>query len=216
MRLMLWRWKKAAEQDLLMWVFIVSSESNQDPKLRTHIVGKTVASPIIILEILIFFNCFNSSFSFNCFNSSPSFCPARWRQTSLASDIWKKSTFSNVILQRTKLFKLRIKNYLKKNLNCEMARLTEFTRNTSVPCTTVTHKWIQRVNTGTSIIAGTAEAFHKIWRDKEMKHSKKVLQSKWQVMAERLRASDSSSGVSDQRSVGSNPGRDTCVLKQDT
>ena len=34
-------------------------------------------------------------------------------------------------------------------------------------------------------------------------------------MAERLRAPDLSSGVSDQQSVGSSPGRDTCVLKQD-
>ncbi len=38
----------------------------------------------------------------------------------------------------------------------------------------------------------------------------------WCVVAERIRALDSSSGVSDQQSVGSSPGRDTCVLKQDT
>ena len=36
------------------------------------------------------------------------------------------------------------------------------------------------------------------------------------VMAEWIRAPDSSSGVSVQQIVGSNPGRDTCVLKQDT
>ena len=37
------------------------------------------------------------------------------------------------------------------------------------------------------------------------------------VMAERLRAPNSNSGVSDQQSVRSNPeSRDTCVLKQDT
>ena len=35
-------------------------------------------------------------------------------------------------------------------------------------------------------------------------------------MAERLRLLNSNSGVSDQQSVGSNPSRDTCVLKQDT
>ncbi len=38
----------------------------------------------------------------------------------------------------------------------------------------------------------------------------------WRVVAERLRARDSSSGVSDQQSVGSSPGRGTCVLEQDT
>ena len=31
-----------------------------------------------------------------------------------------------------------------------------------------------------------------------------------------MRSHDSSSGVSDQQSVGSSPDRDTCVLKQDT
>ena len=31
-----------------------------------------------------------------------------------------------------------------------------------------------------------------------------------------ISALDSSSGVSDQQSVGSNPSHDTCVLKQDT
>ncbi len=36
------------------------------------------------------------------------------------------------------------------------------------------------------------------------------------VVAEWIRSLDSSSGVSDQQSVGSSPGRDTCVLKQDT
>ncbi len=35
-------------------------------------------------------------------------------------------------------------------------------------------------------------------------------------MAERSSAPDSSSGVSDQQSVGSSPGLDTCVLEQDT
>ncbi len=35
-------------------------------------------------------------------------------------------------------------------------------------------------------------------------------------MAERLRALDSGSGVSDQQSVGSSPGQGTCVLEQDT
>ena len=35
-------------------------------------------------------------------------------------------------------------------------------------------------------------------------------------VVERLRALDSNSCVSDQQSVGSNPSRDTCVLKQDT
>ncbi len=34
--------------------------------------------------------------------------------------------------------------------------------------------------------------------------------------AERIRALDSGSGVSDQQSVGLSPSRDTCVLKQDT
>ena len=37
------------------------------------------------------------------------------------------------------------------------------------------------------------------------------------VLAKRLRASNSSSGVSDKQSVGSGPvGRDTCLLKLDT
>ena len=36
------------------------------------------------------------------------------------------------------------------------------------------------------------------------------------VMAQRLRAPDTSSCVSDWQSVGSSPIRDTCVLKQDT
>ncbi len=35
-------------------------------------------------------------------------------------------------------------------------------------------------------------------------------------MSEWIRAPDSSSGVSDQQSVGSSPGRDTCVLKKDS
>ena len=35
-------------------------------------------------------------------------------------------------------------------------------------------------------------------------------------MTEQLRAPDSSSGVFDQQSVGSSPGRETCVLEQDT
>ncbi len=34
-------------------------------------------------------------------------------------------------------------------------------------------------------------------------------------MAERLRAPESSSGVSDQQSVGSSPGHGTCVLEHD-
>ena len=38
----------------------------------------------------------------------------------------------------------------------------------------------------------------------------------WGVMAERIRAPSSSSGVSVQQSVGSNPGRDTCVPEQDS
>ncbi len=36
------------------------------------------------------------------------------------------------------------------------------------------------------------------------------------VMAERFRTVDVSSGVSDRRRVGLNPGPDTCVLEQDT
>ena len=36
------------------------------------------------------------------------------------------------------------------------------------------------------------------------------------VLAEGIRAPNSSSGDSVQRSVGSNPGRDTCVPEQDT
>ena len=36
------------------------------------------------------------------------------------------------------------------------------------------------------------------------------------VVAEQIRPLNSSSGVSDQQSVGLNPGRDTCVLEQDT
>ena len=36
------------------------------------------------------------------------------------------------------------------------------------------------------------------------------------VVAERIRALNSSSGDSVQRRVGSNPGRDTCVPEQDT
>ena len=36
------------------------------------------------------------------------------------------------------------------------------------------------------------------------------------VVAERIRAPNSSSGASVQQSVGSNPGRDTCVPEQDT
>ena len=36
------------------------------------------------------------------------------------------------------------------------------------------------------------------------------------VVAERLRAPNSNSGVSDQQSVGSSPSHDTCVLKQGT
>ena len=44
----------------------------------------------------------------------------------------------------------------------------------------------------------------------------RLLKSPHYIMAERLRPPDSSSGVSDQQSVGSSPGRDTCVLKQDT
>ena len=36
------------------------------------------------------------------------------------------------------------------------------------------------------------------------------------VMAERTRALNSSSEASVQQSVGLNPGRDTCVLEQDT
>ena len=35
-------------------------------------------------------------------------------------------------------------------------------------------------------------------------------------MAEWIRTPNSSSGVSVQQSVGSNPGRDTCVPEQDT
>ena len=38
----------------------------------------------------------------------------------------------------------------------------------------------------------------------------------WGVVAERLRATNSSSGDSVQQSVGSNPDRDTCVPEQDT
>ena len=38
----------------------------------------------------------------------------------------------------------------------------------------------------------------------------------WGVVAERLRAPNSSSGDSVQQSVGSNPSRDTCVPEQDT
>ena len=38
----------------------------------------------------------------------------------------------------------------------------------------------------------------------------------WGVMAERIRAPNSSSGDSVQRSLGSNPGCDTCVPEQDT
>ena len=37
----------------------------------------------------------------------------------------------------------------------------------------------------------------------------------WRVVAERLRALDSNSVVSDQQCVGSNPGCGTCVLQQD-
>ena len=44
----------------------------------------------------------------------------------------------------------------------------------------------------------------------------KSLLEEWRVVAERLRPSDSNSGVSDQQSMGSSPSRDTCVLKQDT
>ncbi len=36
------------------------------------------------------------------------------------------------------------------------------------------------------------------------------------ALAEQIKAPNSSSGVSVQQSVGSSPGRDTCVLKQDT
>ena len=36
------------------------------------------------------------------------------------------------------------------------------------------------------------------------------------VVAKRIRAQNSSSGVSVQQRVGSNPGRDTCVPEQDT
>ena len=36
------------------------------------------------------------------------------------------------------------------------------------------------------------------------------------VVAKRLRAPNSSSAASVQQSVGSNPGRDTCVSEQDT
>ena len=38
----------------------------------------------------------------------------------------------------------------------------------------------------------------------------------WGVMAEQIRAQNSSSGDSVQQSVGSNPGRYTCVPEQDT
>ena len=38
----------------------------------------------------------------------------------------------------------------------------------------------------------------------------------WGVMAERIREPNASSGVSDQRSVGSSLSRDTCVPEQDT
>ena len=40
--------------------------------------------------------------------------------------------------------------------------------------------------------------------------------SRVSILAYRIRALDTSSGVSDQQSVGSSPGRDSCVLKQDT
>ncbi len=38
----------------------------------------------------------------------------------------------------------------------------------------------------------------------------------WRLVAERSRALDSSSGVSDQQHVGSSPGCVTCALNQDT
>ena len=38
----------------------------------------------------------------------------------------------------------------------------------------------------------------------------------WGVVAEWIRAPNSSSDASVQQSVGSNPGRDTCVPEQDT
>ncbi len=38
----------------------------------------------------------------------------------------------------------------------------------------------------------------------------------WHIVAKRIRALDSSSGVSDEQSLGSIPDRNTCVLKQDT
>ena len=38
----------------------------------------------------------------------------------------------------------------------------------------------------------------------------------WGVVAKRLRAPNSSSDASVQQSMGSNPGRDTCVPEQDT
>ena len=44
----------------------------------------------------------------------------------------------------------------------------------------------------------------------------KLCVTRGSVVAERLRALDSNSCVSDQQSVGLNPSRDTCVLKQDT
>ena len=36
------------------------------------------------------------------------------------------------------------------------------------------------------------------------------------IIVERIRTPDSSSGISDQQIVGLSPGLDTCVLKQDT
>ena len=47
-------------------------------------------------------------------------------------------------------------------------------------------------------------------------HVIRHLPIRWGVVAERLRAPNSSSADSVQQSVSSNPGRDTCVPEQDT
>ena len=44
----------------------------------------------------------------------------------------------------------------------------------------------------------------------------RIIYTIWRVVAEWSSALDSSSGLSDQQSVGSSPVLDTCVLKQDT
>ena len=67
-----------------------------------------------------------------------------------------------------------------------------------------------------NIFAWNAWVFEKRVKLVLVSHDQKVKTHKWGVVAERIRAPNSSSDASVQQSVGSNPGRDTCVPEQDT